>query len=85
MPNGKGPAVMAGLFNYSSTLHIMHFTFLHPFKLKMTEEQPMTVIHEIPDASCGGGEFLDDAIRMDDVPFVRSEDCVAAGSPSGLL
>jgi len=63
----------------------MHFTFLHPFKLQLKDEQPMTVIHEVPDASCEGGEFLDDAIRMEDLPSGRSEECVAAGSPFDLL
>lgn len=34
-----------------------------------------------------GGEFLDDALRMKEQPFIlmRAEESIAAGSPEGLL
>ena len=32
-----------------------------------------------------GAEFLNDAIRMKEQPLMYTEDCVAPGSPEGLL
>jgi hypothetical protein len=64
----------------------MNFFFLHPFKLKLQEEHPLVALHETPDQnSSEGGEFLDDALRMEDMVLTPAENSVAAGSPEKLL
>ncbi len=41
--------------------------------------------HELPHNTNEGSEFMDDAIRMKDQPYMYTEESVAAGSPRGLL
>ena len=69
------------LFN----LTIMHFLFLHPFKRNLREEQALVSVQEPPRNTSEGSEFLDDAIRMEDMQVMATEECVAAGSPKILL
>jgi hypothetical protein len=50
----------------------MNFFFLHPFKLKPVEQQEeehsLVALHETADQnSSEGGEFLDDALRIEDM------------------
>lgn len=63
----------------------MNFSFLHPFKLDLRDEQP-PVVHRIEEHDTSeGGEFLDDALRMEDVLLTPPEQSIAAGSPLNLL
>ena len=63
----------------------MHFFFLHPRKSDQQEEHPLVTLHETPDRnSSEGAEFLDDAIRMEDM-VLTPELSIAAGSPEKLL
>jgi len=63
----------------------MHFSFLHPFKLDLRDEQP-PVVHRVEDHdSSEGSEFLDDGLRMEDVLLTLPEQSIAAGSPQNLL
>lgn len=62
----------------------MHFPFLHHVRSN-AEEPPPVVNHEPESFSMEGSEFLDDAIRMEDLMPVRTEEIVAAGSPGNLL
>jgi hypothetical protein len=51
----------------------MHFPFLQPVSNKQQEEQPSVINHEPESLSMEGGEFLDDALRMEDLaPTYRS-------------
>jgi hypothetical protein len=65
----------------------MHFSFLHPFKLNLREmeEPPTVVVHTAAHNTSEGGEFLNDALRMEDIILTPTEESVAAGSPSQLL
>jgi len=63
----------------------MHFSFLHPFKLKLEDEPPLVAVHAAPQNTSEGGEFLDDALRMEDLILTPTEVSVAAGSPMNLL
>lgn len=64
----------------------MKFFFLHPFKVKLQEEHPLVALHETPDQNTSeGGEFIDDALRMEDMVQTPAEDSVVAGSPEKLL
>jgi hypothetical protein len=69
------------LFN----VNIMHFFFLHPIKNNLRDKHELIAIHEPPRNTSEGGEFLDDAIRMEDLSLARTEESVAAGSPENLL
>lgn len=64
----------------------MHFPFLLPITNHFPDEA-QSVIHQGPEVNTSeGGEFLDDALRMDDVDLPpRTEESVAAGSPGILL
>ncbi|WP_276480245.1 hypothetical protein [Paraflavitalea pollutisoli] len=42
-------------------------------------------LHEPPVNTSEGGEFLDDAIHMDELPVILTEESVSAGSPRYLL
>ena len=65
---------------------LMHFFFLHPFKIKQQEEHPLVALHETADQNTSeGGEFLDDALRMEDMVLTPAESSIAAGSPENLL
>jgi hypothetical protein len=64
----------------------MHFSFLHPFKINLQEqEHPLVVTHPTPHDTSEGSEFLDDALRMEDLVLTPTEESVAAGSPAYLL
>lgn len=63
----------------------MHFSFLHPFKLQLQDEPPLVAIHAAPQNISEGGEFLDDALRMEDLIWTPTEESIAAGSPANLL
>lgn len=65
----------------------MKLLFLHPHAKNLknkSEEHP--VVHIEPARyTSEGSEFLDDAIRMEDLPLIYTEESVAAGSPYYLL
>jgi hypothetical protein len=63
----------------------MHFFFLPPVKSKPKEEHVLVAIHALPRNTSDGSEFIDDAIRMEDLTWTHTEECVAAGSPANLL
>jgi hypothetical protein len=63
----------------------MHFSFLYPVKSSPKDEPELVVIHQLSRNTSDGSEFLDDAIRMEDVLWTHTEECVAAGSPGNLL
>jgi len=64
----------------------MHFFFLHPRKSDQQEEHPLVTLHETRDQnSSEGSEFLDDALRMEDMVLTPIELSIAAGSPEKLL
>jgi len=63
----------------------MHFFFLHPIKRNPMEEHVLVTTHQLPRNTNEGSEFLDDAIRMEDLSLTHTEECVAAGSPENLL
>jgi len=63
----------------------MHFFFFHPAKSNPRNEHTLVTIHEPLRNTSEGGEFLDDAIRMEDLLLTRFEESVAAGSPETLL
>ena len=63
----------------------MQFSFLHPFKLRLQEEHPVVAVHAAQHDTSEGSEFLDDALRMEDVILTPFEECIAAGSPASLL
>jgi len=63
----------------------MYFPFLHLItNSHQPEEHHQVVTHEPQSISVEGSEFLDDALRMEDLPL-RTEISVAAGSPANLL
>ena len=63
----------------------MYFPFFHPItNSQQPDDQPLVVPHEPQSISVEGSEFLDDALRMDDMPL-RTEISVAVGSPANLL
>ncbi|MBS1606974.1 MAG: hypothetical protein JST42_30245 [Bacteroidetes bacterium] len=55
----------------------MNFLFIHPFKVKLVaqqEEHPLVALHETQDQNTSeGGEFLDDALRMDDMALASAD------------
>ncbi|WP_431215083.1 hypothetical protein ACQ86N_10340 [Puia sp. P3] len=64
----------------------MHFSFLYPRKNEQQEEHPLVTLHETADRNTNeGGEFLDDALRMEDMVLTPTELSIAAGSPEKLL
>ena len=63
----------------------MPFFFLRSPKRNQREEQSLIPIHDLPRNTSEGSEFLDDAIRMEDVYLTHTEESVAAGSPKILL
>ena len=63
----------------------MHFPFIHSITNNhQPEEHRLVATHEPQSISVEGSEFLDDALRMEDLPL-RTEISVAAGSPANLL
>ena|SRR5688572_5994971 len=70
--------------------NIMHISFIHPFKLNFQNEHTQiaeATFHEPLHDTSEGSEFLDDALRMEDLSFspYKTEESVAAGSPPNLL
>jgi len=63
----------------------MHPFFLHPIKGSAEDEHALVPLHALQQNTSEGSEFLDDAIRMEDLLFTPTEECVAAGSPERLL
>lgn len=49
------------------------------------EDHPLVKLHEPPQDTSEGGEFLDDAIHMDEVYVVPTEESISAGSPENFL
>ena len=65
----------------------MNLFFLHP-AIKREPAMPNNhpVVHYEPAHNTNeGSEFLDDAIRTEDLPIVYTEESIAAGSPKQLL
>jgi hypothetical protein len=58
---------------------------VHNLSARSTEPHPAIKHHELHHDSSEGGEFLDDAIHMEDLPVTSAEVGVAAGSPDNLL
>jgi hypothetical protein len=52
----------------------MHFPFFHPNKTRETSDPPTVVRHEDDLYTNEGAEFLDDAIRTEDLPVATPED-----------
>lgn len=69
----------------------MHFSFIHPFKLDLRAERTpvkKVSLHELSHDTSEGSEFLDDALRMEDLPFnpyANTEESIAAASRENLL
>jgi len=69
----------------------MHFSFIHPFKLNLRDEHTQVAevtIHQPFHDTSEGSEFLDDALRMEDLsstPYANAEEKVVAGSSPNLL
>ena len=51
------------------------------------EDEPVTLVavHEHEHNTSDGSEFLDDALRMKEQPFMYVEKTIAVGSPENLL
>lgn len=59
----------------------MHFPFSHPItNSSRPEEQASVIPHEPQSISVEGSEFLDDGLRMEDMP-PHTEESVAPGAP----
>lgn len=65
----------------------MNLFFVHPAAKnpKGSSDKYILVHTEPPHNTSEGSEFLDDAIRTEDLPLVYTEESVAAGSPLHLL
>ena len=65
----------------------MNLFFNHPAKKTASEPGKPTpaLFREYEYYTNEGSEFLDDAIRVEDVPLTYTEESVAAGSPRNLL
>lgn len=86
---GQRKQTLAGKQHLSIiNLNIMNLFFLHHAD-KNRKDQPdkHTPVqpHEPPHGTSEGSEFLDDAIRMEDLPVTYTEESIAAGSPKNLL
>jgi hypothetical protein len=58
----------------------MHFTFIHPFKLMLSNEHTQesgATVHQSKHDESEGAEFLDDAVRHEALPVTYSIDHVA--------
>ena len=60
----------------------MHLFFLHPDTKDLKDQlnEPMRPSHEQSDNTSDGGEFLDDAIRIEDLSIIQSEENIAGES-----
>jgi hypothetical protein len=71
--------------------NLMRFSFIHPFKLDLRDGHTQVAevtLHEPLHNTSEGSEFLDDALRMEDLsiaPYANTEESVAAGSPPNLF
>ena len=68
----------------------MRISFIHPFKLNFRDEHTQVAeatFHEALHDTSEGSEFLDDALRMEDLSFspYKTAESVAAGSPKHVL
>jgi hypothetical protein len=67
----------------------MIFSFLHPRERNLSarshEPHPSIKHHGLHHDTSEGAEFIDDAIHIEDLPVMRAEVSVAAGSPDKLL
>jgi len=65
----------------------MKLLFLHPADSDLKDQSDKhSVVHNEPSHNMNeGSEFLDDAIRIEDLSFTHTEESVAAGSPQHLL
>jgi hypothetical protein len=61
------------------------FLYLVGENLKDQSDEHTIAINEPPYSMNEGGEFLDDAIRMKDMPLSYSDERVAAGNPINLF
>ncbi|HEY4109629.1 hypothetical protein [Puia sp.] len=52
---------------------------------EFSDERPPVVIREQSQNTSEGSEFLDDALRTEDLFLPRTEESVAAGTPGHLL
>ena len=53
----------------------MNFVFIHPFKLKKVPADEHTYVpHRNLHDQSEGSEFLDDAIRMDEMQFTQNDE-----------
>jgi hypothetical protein len=66
----------------------MHFSFIHPFKLDLRDEHSQAAevtIHKPFHDTSEGSEFLDDALRMEDLSVTSIEEKVTDASLPDLL
>jgi len=66
---------------------MIHF-FLHPVANSLvvpSDEHQLVPLHEGPRNTNEGGEFLDDALRMNEQPIIYTEESIAPGSPQNLF
>ena len=65
----------------------MNLFFLHPTTKDQKEQsdKPAFIHHEPLDHMDEGSEFLDDALRMEDLPLSYTEEGVAAESSQNAL
>jgi hypothetical protein len=69
----------------------MRFSFIHPFKLDLRVDHRQTAevtVHQPLHDTSEGSEFLDDALRMEDlsvIPYAIVEEKFAATGPPDLL
>ena len=62
----------------------MHLFFLHPDTKDLKDQlnEPMLrPSHEQSDNTSNGDEFLDDAIRMEDLSIIQTEESIAGEKP----
>jgi hypothetical protein len=69
----------------------MRFSFIHPFKLDLRDGHTQVAevtLHESLHDKSEGSEFLDDALRMEDLsitPYANAKESVATGSPTNMF
>ena len=64
----------------------MLIPFIHTSKDELGNEHPLVATPEQRFRNTNeGSEFLDEALRMEDMFIPRTEECVAAGTPNNLL
>jgi hypothetical protein len=65
----------------------MNLLFLHPAgNNRQAQSDTHPVVHNEPSHNMNeGSEFLDDAIRIEDLPIIYTEESIAVSSPKNLL